>query len=222
MTIAFDQALAQWQGTPPITSPNFTPAAAGEVILPMGAISAPGFTITYAGSTGTYFAGTQHTVNSNCLGNGYGTGLTAASQTCTLGATVEPGFQQAIMALLYSGVATISTSDTPTGVVNPGTGTGACTAPAILVPINSVLVACCMNVAGATETITSPTGTQRASQGASINYCAVDYAGTGANVTAAFTCPLGAAATYYISLWLLSPPAAPVLTGYPLESNEYY
>jgi hypothetical protein len=207
MNIAFDQAVAQWQGTPPTSSLTFTPGASGEVILVEAFISGTPFTITYAGTTGTYVAGQQNTTAGETVGAGYATLLTgAAGQVATVSAVSPPGFEQGIMALLFSGVASITTGGTANGgIVNPGTGAGACAGPTILVPNNYVLAACCINMAGTTETITSPAGTPLASQGSSINYCAVSYTGVGSNVTPTFTCPNGAAGTYDVRTWLMAP-----------------
>jgi hypothetical protein len=203
MSITFNQAIAQWAGTPPVTSTSFTPNAAGDTIVLCSYVGATGYTATFTGTGGTYTVSGTLDGTASSVSYGYCLSVSSGAQTATVNSAA--GFMDGVFALDYYGVGSISGVQA-THNATPGAGTGACAGVSVSVATGSVLVAACLDLSslGASETITSPSGTQRAIQIGNVAYLAVDYAGSGGSIQPTFTCPDGATNDYMVVQWTLS------------------
>jgi hypothetical protein len=203
--VTFKQAIAQWGGTPPVASLSFTTTAASDSIL-VASFGASGLPTTFSGSGGAYTSGFQANGSASSVAAGSALSVSAGAQTATVNSGA--GFMTGVAGLDYSGVGSINVTGTYNNT--PGTGSGAAVGALVNVPVGSVLVAICIELTNlsVSETITSPSGTTRASNISNIAYLAVDYAGAGSNITPTFTVPDGATNEYFVVQWLLTPAIA--------------
>ncbi len=207
MAIAFDQEItgtAGTQGNSPLSSPSFTPAAAGEVALVCALDQTQNgtATMTITGTGGSFtninfdYSGSASTSQAYCLA------LSGAAQTVT---AADSGAYVLLVGILYSGVGSLTTSHVVRTA--PGTGTGAITGNSVVVPTGSVLIAICIDT-GDNSTIVNANGTLRGGGNGSAFYVTTEFDGTGVAVTPEFTdATNGATDLYIVVQFLLSPPA---------------
>lgn len=208
MTITYVQTITPWTAsTNPAASGSFTPAA-GDAILVAGVDYTNGSeTMSFTG-TGTYSLltppGSFTDNNGNSLGIGANSSASSGAQTTSVASSGFGNDEMFGFAIEYAGVSSIGGNENL--VEAPGTGTGAITGVATLVPTGSILVALCIAVGGV-STAPTTTGTSRGSGsvGSTVGYCFAEWAGSGGSITPAFTAPSGGGSGHYdVMQWLLS------------------
>ena len=212
MAVAFVSTITPWQAASPAVSGAFSPTAANTLVG--GCINAGNTTNSVAGSgtnPSTFAILTppgQHVDLGNdndiCFDS---LSCAGGSQTITTSASGGNMFNWAWQ---YSGASTVAAA--ATDVNAPGTGAGAIKGASVTVPTGAILLALCVDVFNA-GTITSPAGTNRGSGAlAGVNYCATEYAGTGAAIQPTFTTATGAD-LFVVLQWLISPAASGAIAG---------
>jgi hypothetical protein len=203
MTIAFKQLLPYASGSSPATTGSFTPNAAGDALIEFALNPSGNSAISFSG--GSTWSSIASGINPDTA-VGVSLPCAAGAQTVTMTAT-SANFHS--FGIEYSGVGSVS-APTPTFQVNPGTGTGAILGNAVTVPVGSVLLALCVNFDSGTNTITSPSGTNRGNGLTSDNFefCITEYAGAGASITPSFTSADGATERFSVMQVLMTPAIA--------------
>ncbi|HEY1723977.1 MAG TPA: hypothetical protein VGF89_01035 [Steroidobacteraceae bacterium] len=226
MAVSFQSVpVAAWgNALSPSGSAAFAPTAASDQLLCVGLNgSGTGLNAIFSG-TGTFTSLTSinDINNGNSVTAYVNAACSGASQTVTnTGATGQ---------FMWSWVLEYIGATTVTAVANlshtPGAGAGAILGTSQSVPSGQILVALCMDTSGGTTAISSPGGTNRGSgslgAGTSIPYCWTEYAGAGAAIQPSFTSSSGAAHSFVIIQFLLTPPATsfpPVPESLSLKSQ---
>lgn len=161
--------------------------------------------MAYSG-TGTYSILTppgQQFSNFIALATALNSSATAGAQTVTVSSNSSGDFSVG-MALEYSGVSSVSSSETLPNT--PGTGAGAIQGTAVTVPTGSILVAICLD----NHSTTVPTATAGTSRGSgvvatSFGYAIAEYAGAGSSITPSFTSAAGGTSQFSVVQWVLTP-----------------
>lgn len=212
MSIAFQQRISDFTGSAPIVSGAFTPNAAGDALF-VAAIN------TSSNNTQSFSGASSYTVLETSINPGTAVGASVScvggSQTMTADAT--GGGTLHCFPIEYSGVGS-ATSPAAQFLVNPGTGSGAILGTSQLVPSGSVLAALCFNFDTGTNTISSPSGTNRGNglSGDNFEYCWTEYAGAGANIQPSFTSADGGTQRFVVFQILMTPGTAPSAGPNPL------
>jgi hypothetical protein len=205
MPVAFQQAITSgslWGGNSPSQSPVITPKSVGDMMMLIIACeggTGVSFTLQSNNNTGSPFY-TQNSFNdtsSISWGELITQSCAGGPQVLTLTDSIG-NYDATYLMLEYSGIANITNSSV-LQVTNPGTGVGAIQGTSVTVPANSVLVAACIDP-NYIDTITSPSGTQRAQFIFNPSTCAVDYQGTGAAIKPTFTTSNANTINYYV-IW---------------------
>jgi hypothetical protein len=208
MAITFRQLIGPGSGGPsPLSSPSFTPNAAGDTVIFVTVDFSNNVACTFSGSGGTYvtsggsFPYTDPAFDETATG--YCLSVAAGAQTATFTATAGDGI--VAVGINYSGITSVGA---PTVVSRsaPGTGANAITGTAVSVPSGSTLLAFCYEASTTAATITT-SGTNRGNGTGDFDmpYCWAEYAGSGASVTPQFTTSAAGSSSFVVIQWVLTP-----------------
>lgn len=185
--VAFVTTITPWgSAAATAVSGSFTPTAGNSLIVFENTFGQAAATLTCTG-TGTYTQlsppGNLSDSDTDTHGAFRNPACSGGAQTITVGSVAGTSLQG--WAFQYSGVASFVGAGNVRNA--PGTGVGAILGTAVVVPVGGILIALCVDVAGA-GTLSSPSGTNRGSgTNNGVHYCVTEYTGAGASITPSFT-----------------------------------